>query len=168
MGARGPTDFGDYQIAHLPPPSASVGAARWAAIFRTAHYQRGTWERQRGWDAEAIPCGPFCGVVTGEQRESKDHGSLAAFLHPFAAAGKRMSRRSAKYSRRRQTCRTRVQPAIEEQKTGRRGASPCVVRDRSREKRPAPGARNTFFTSYHKSSKDCNARSAFPAAGHCI
>ena len=43
-----PTDFGDYQIAHLPPPSASVGAARWAAIFRTAHYQRGTWERQRG------------------------------------------------------------------------------------------------------------------------
>ena len=93
----GPTDFGDYQIAHLPPPSASVGAARWAAIFRTAHYQRGTWERQRGWDAEAIPCGPFCGVVTGEQRKSKDHGSLAAFLHPFAAVGKRMSRRSAKY-----------------------------------------------------------------------
>ena len=29
----GPTDFGDYQIAHLPPPSASVGAARWAAIL---------------------------------------------------------------------------------------------------------------------------------------
>ena len=59
----GPTDFGDYQIAHLPPPSASVGAARWAAIFRTAHYQRGTWERQRGWDAEAIPYGPFCVVL---------------------------------------------------------------------------------------------------------
>ena len=33
MGARGPTDFGDYQIAHLPPPSASVGAARWAAKY---------------------------------------------------------------------------------------------------------------------------------------
>ena len=30
-------------------------------------------------------------------RKSKDHGSLAAFLHPFADAGKRMSRRSAKY-----------------------------------------------------------------------
>ena len=29
----GPTNFGDYQIAHLPPPSASVGAARWAAIL---------------------------------------------------------------------------------------------------------------------------------------
>ena len=104
----GPTDFGDYQIAHLPPPSASVGAARWAAIFRTAHYQRGTWERQRGWDAEAIPCGPFCGVVTGEQRESKDHGSLAAFLHPFAAVGKMVSRRSAKYSRRRQKRESKI------------------------------------------------------------
>ena len=34
MGARGPTDFGDYQIAHLPPPSASVGAARWAAKYK--------------------------------------------------------------------------------------------------------------------------------------
>ena len=64
--------------------------------------------------------------------------------------------------------RTRVQPAIEERKTGPRDASPCGVRDRSREKRPAPEARNTFFTSYHKSTKDCNARSAFPAAGHCI
>ena len=30
-------------------------------------------------------------------RKSKDHRSLAAFLHPFADAGKRMSRRSAKY-----------------------------------------------------------------------
>ena len=30
-------------------------------------------------------------------RKSKDHGSLAAFLHPFADAGKRMSRRSAKH-----------------------------------------------------------------------
>ena len=101
-------------------------------------------------------------------RKSKNRWFLAAFLHPFATEGKRMSRRSAKYSRRRQTCRTQVQPAIEEQKTGRRDASPCGVRDRSREKRPAPGARNTFFTSYHKSAKDCNARSAFPAAGHCI
>ena len=123
MGARGPTDFGDYQIAHLPPPSASVGAARWAAIFRTAHYQRGTWERQRGWDAEAIPCGPFCGVVTGEQRESKDHGSLAAFLHPFAAVGKRVSRRSAKYPRRRQKKR--------KQNIGDgRGRTPPLRRDR--------------------------------------
>ena len=35
-----------------------------------------------------------CGSTKGN---SKDHGSLAAFLHPFAAVGKRVSRRSAKY-----------------------------------------------------------------------
>ena len=121
-----------------------------------------------GKEVQAIPCGPFCTAAAIRQKEIQKPLVLAAFLHPFAAECKRMSRRSAKYSRRRQTCRTRVQPAIEERKTGRRDASPCGVRDRSREKRPAPGARNTFFTSYHKSTKDCNARSAFPAAGHCI
>ena len=110
----------------------------------------------------------FVPRLQSDKRKSKNRWFLAAFLHPFAAEGKRMPRRSAKYSRRRQTCRTRVQPAIEERKTGRRDASPCGVRDRRCEKRPAPGARNTFFTSYHKSAKDCNARSAFPAAGHCI
>ena len=85
----GPTDFGDYQIAHLPPPSASVGAARWAAIFRTAHYQRGTWERQRGWDAEAIPCGPFCGVVTGEQREIQRPWVFGGVFAPFCRRGQK-------------------------------------------------------------------------------
>ena len=34
MGARGPTDFGDYQIAHLPPAAACAGAARWAAKYK--------------------------------------------------------------------------------------------------------------------------------------
>ena len=63
------------------------------------------------------------------KRKSKNRWFLAAFLHPFAAVGKRMSRRSAKYSRRRQKCRTRVQPAIEERKTGRRGRRP-LRRDR--------------------------------------
>ncbi len=85
----GPTDFGDYQIAHLPPPSASVGAARWAAIFRTAHYQRGTWERQRGWDAEAIPCGSFCGVVTGEQREIQRPWVFGGVFAPFCRRGQK-------------------------------------------------------------------------------
>ena len=31
VGLDGPTGLGDYQIAHLPPAAASVGAARWAA-----------------------------------------------------------------------------------------------------------------------------------------
>ena len=85
----GPADVGEYQIAHLPPPSASVGAARWAAIFRTAHYQRGTWERQRGWDAEAIPCGPFCGVVTGEQREIQRPWVFGGVFAPFCRHGQK-------------------------------------------------------------------------------
>ena len=41
--------------------------------------------------------GLFAAWSQGNKGKSKDHGSLAAFLHPFAAAGKRMSRRSAKY-----------------------------------------------------------------------
>ena len=30
----GATDIGDYQIAHLPPLAASVGAASWAAEYK--------------------------------------------------------------------------------------------------------------------------------------
>ena len=30
----GSTDIGDYQIAHLPPLAASVGAASWAAEYK--------------------------------------------------------------------------------------------------------------------------------------
>ena len=44
---------GDYQIAHLPPTAASVGAARWAAQFfnigRTRYFRagRGSGSRER-------------------------------------------------------------------------------------------------------------------------
>ena len=109
----GPTDFGDYQIAHLPPPSASVGAARWAAIFRTAHYQRGTWERQRGWDAEAIPCGPFCGVVTGEQREIQRPWVFGGVFAPFCRRGQKGVAPEREISL-----------PLEEKRTGRRGRRP--------------------------------------------
>ena len=109
----GPTDFGDYQIAHLPPPSASVGAARWAAIFRTAHYQRGTWERQRGWDAEASPCGPFCGVVTGEQREIQRPWVFGGVFAPFCRRGQKDVAPEREISL-----------PLEEKRTGRRGRRP--------------------------------------------
>ena len=109
----GPTDFGDYQIAHLPPPSASVGAARWAAIFRTAHYQRGTWERQRGWDAEAIPCGPFCGVVTGEQREIQRPWVFGGVFVPFCRRGQKGVAPEREISL-----------PLEEKRPGRRGRRP--------------------------------------------
>ena len=43
----------------------------------------------------------FSSERNGGKNAAKNPWFLAAFLHPFAAAGKRMSRRSAKYSRRR-------------------------------------------------------------------
>ena len=90
--------------------------------------------------------GPFYDAVAIGKGKSKNRWFLAAFLHPFAAEGKRMSRRSAKYSRRRQTCRTRVQPAIEERKTGRRDASHDGVHDRNGEETTrARGAEYLFY-----------------------
>ena len=39
----------------------------------------------------------FAPQLQSDERNSKNHWFLAAFLHPFAAVGKRVSRRSAKY-----------------------------------------------------------------------
>ena len=39
----------------------------------------------------------FAPQLQSDERNSKNHWFLAAFLHPFAAVGKRLSRRSAKY-----------------------------------------------------------------------
>ena len=113
MGARGPTDFGDYQIAHMPPAAACAGAARWAAKYTLLRSVFCRMACQHAADKPAH-CRAVRGSGSGDRRggdslwailrritfgvkESKDHGSLAAFLHTFAAAGKRMSRRSAKY-----------------------------------------------------------------------
>ena len=114
MGARGPTDFGDYQIAHMPPAAACAGAARWAAKYtllrsvfcrtacqhaadkpahRRAEHGSGSGDGTR----RQFLVGLFAAWSQGDKGKSKDHGSLAAFLHPFAAVGKRVSRRSAKY-----------------------------------------------------------------------
>ena len=48
-----------------------------------------TWERLRGWDAEAIPCGPFCGVVTGEQREIQRPWVFGGVFAPFCRRGQK-------------------------------------------------------------------------------
>ena len=40
---------------------------------------------------------PFAPQLQSDERNSKNHWFLAAFLQPFAAVGKRLSRRSAKY-----------------------------------------------------------------------
>ena len=117
MGARGPTDFGDYQIAHMPPAAACAGAARWAAKYKEyallrsvfcrtacqhaadkpAHCRAGRGSGSGDGTRRQFLVGLFAAWSQGNKGKSKDHGSLAAFLHPFAAAGKRMSRRSAKY-----------------------------------------------------------------------
>ena len=49
MGPLEAMERGDYQIAHLPPQAASVGAACWAAkAFRRMQRQILPHERQRG------------------------------------------------------------------------------------------------------------------------
>ena len=155
MGARGPTDFGDYQIAHMPPAAVCAGAARWAAKYKEyallrsvfcrtacqhaadkpahrravrgsgsgsyrrvpepviARHPRGAWERQRGWDAEAIPCGPFCGVVTGEQREIQRPWVFGGVFAPFCRRGQKGVAPEREISL-----------PLEEKRTGRRGRRP--------------------------------------------
>jgi len=128
MGARGPTDFGDYQIAHMPPLAACAGAARWAAKYKEYALLRSVFCRTACQHAADKPAhrraehgsgsgdgtrrqflvGLFAAWSQGDKGKSKDHGSLAAFLHPFAAVGKRVSRRSAKYPRRRQKRESKI------------------------------------------------------------
>ena len=105
MGARGPTDFGDYQIAHMPPAAAvqvrPVGPrnircceayfVEWHANTppisqRTAARDVGA---AAGIGAEAIPCGPFCGVVTGEQREIQRPWVFGGVFAPFCRRGQK-------------------------------------------------------------------------------
>ena len=55
MGARGPTDFGDYQIAHMPPLAACAGAARWAAKYKEYALLRSVFCRTACQHAAAKP-----------------------------------------------------------------------------------------------------------------
>ena len=58
--------LGDYHIAHLPPPAASVCAARWAADFLyLGEHSTAVWcmGAAAGMGAGAIRCGPFCGAA---------------------------------------------------------------------------------------------------------
>ena len=54
--------LGDYQIAHLPPPAASVCAARWAAdFFILGEHSAAVWcmGAAAGIEVQAIRCGTF-------------------------------------------------------------------------------------------------------------
>ena len=58
---------------------------------------------------------PFAPQLQSDERNSKNHWFLAAFLQPFAAVGKRLSRRSARnipqwgqiHGRRQKNCKVR-------------------------------------------------------------
>ena len=69
----------------------------------------------------------FAPQLQSDERNSKNHWFLAAFLQPFAAVGKRVSRRSAKY------------PFGEEEEAGRRGRRPLRVREGECSERNAGG-----------------------------
>ena len=121
-----------------------------------------------GKEVQAIPCGTFlyrgCNQTKGNPKTVGFWRRFCILLPPRAKGCRAGARNIPAGGNHADAGAVRNRRT----KNGRRDASPCGVRDRSREKRPAPEARNTFFTSYHKSTKDCNARSAFPAAGHCI
>ena len=91
MGARGPTDFGDYQIAHLPPPSASVGAARWAAKYKEYALLRSVFCRMACQHAADKPA--HCRAVRGSGSGDRRGGdSLWAILHRITFGVKEFQR----------------------------------------------------------------------------
>ena len=61
--------------------------------LRSACHVSGSEGRRRGDSLRDL----FAPQLQSDERNSKNHWFLAAFLHPFAAVGKRVSRRSAKY-----------------------------------------------------------------------
>ena len=115
-----------------------------------------------GIGVQAIRCGTFlhrsCNWTKGK---SKNRWFLAAFFSIFLSLLKEIwppeaYMQDAGAARNRRT------------KNGPSGRQPLRgARPKPRETTRARGA-EYLFTSYHKSTKDCNARSAFPAAGHCI
>ena len=72
----------------------------------------------------------FAPQLQSDERNSKNHWFLAAFLHPFAAVGKRLSRRSAKY------------PFGERTRSGPSGTPAPTSARRGAAKETRPGARN--------------------------
>ena len=87
-GRRGSRALGDGAGAGRQPPLHKNGAVHHRVERGSGSGDGGTSDSLRNL---------FVPQSQSDGRKSKDHGSLAAFLHPFADAGKRMSRRSAKH-----------------------------------------------------------------------
>ena len=87
-GRRGSRALGDGAGAGRQPPLHKNGAVHHRVERGSGSGDGGTSDSLRNL---------FVPQSQSDGRKCTEHGSLAAFLHPFAAAGKRMSRRSAKY-----------------------------------------------------------------------
>ena len=129
-------------------------AAVYHARLRTAHFV-----------VQRIACGPLIAAALtyhAEVRCSTAVGQGTILRHVGAAAGKEVQAIPCGTFLYRGCNQTKGNP-----KTVGFWRRFCILLP-PRAKGCRARARNTFFTSYHKSTKDCNARSAFPAAGHCI
>ena len=84
----------------------------------------------------------FAPQLQSDERNSKNHWFLAAFLQPFAAVGKRLSRRSAKY------------PFGERTRSGPSGTpAPTSARRGVQRKKRAPGAEHSPVGQIHGGGK---------------
>ena len=129
-------------------------AAVYHARLRTAHFV-----------VQRIACGPLIAAALtyhAEVRCSTAVGQGTILRHVGAAAGKEVQAIPCGTFLYRGCNQTKGNP-----KTVGFWRRFCILLP-PRAKGCRARARNTFFPSYHKSTKDCNARSAFPAAGHCI
>ena len=91
----------------------------------------------------------FAPQLESDERNSKNHWFLAAFLQPFAAVGKRLSRRSAKY------------PFGERTRSGPSGTpAPTSARRGSAAKETRAGARNIpqWGQIHGRRQKNCEVR----------
>ena len=122
-----------------------------------------------GKEVQANPCGPFlhrgCNQTKGNPKTVGFWRRFCSLLPP-RAKGCRAGARNIPAGGKRAGRGCSPQSKNEKRAAGTPAPAGCATE--AAKKRPAPGARNTFFISYHKSTKDCNARSAFPTAGHCI
>ena len=133
-------------------------AAVYHARLRTAHFV-----------VQRIACGTFlyrgCNQTKGNPKTVGFWRRFCILLPPWAK-GCRAGARNIPAGGKRAGRGCSPQSKNEKRAAGTPAPAGCATE--AAKKRPAPGARNTFFISYHKSTKDCNARSAFPTAGHCI
>ena len=87
----GPTDFGDYQIAHMPPAAACAGAARWAAKYKEYALLRSVFCRTACQHAADKPA--HCRAVRGSGSGDRSGGdSLWAILRRITFGVKEFQR----------------------------------------------------------------------------